>query len=29
MPDWVILVAVLAAWVVLQRWILPKFGLPT
>lgn len=29
MPDWVVLLAVLAAYIVLQKWILPKFGIPT
>ena len=29
MPDWVALVAVLVAYVVLVKWVLPKFGVPT
>ncbi len=24
-----ILVAVLAGWVILNRWVLPRFGIPT
>jgi hypothetical protein len=29
MPDWMILLAVLVGWVVLQKWVLPKFGVST
>jgi hypothetical protein len=29
MSDWMIFVAFLAAWIVLQNWILPRFGVPT
>jgi hypothetical protein len=29
MPEWITLVAVLAAYVVLIKWVLPKFGVPT
>lgn len=27
--EFLILVAVLAAWFVLNRWVLPRFGVPT
>jgi len=29
MPEWITLVAVLAAYVVLIKWVLPRFGVPT
>jgi len=29
MPDWVVLLLVLAGWLVLQTWLLPKLGVPT
>jgi hypothetical protein len=29
MPDWVLIVAVIAAYVVLMRWVLPAMGVPT
>ncbi|MGC8643826.1 MAG: hypothetical protein ACP5XB_28530 [Isosphaeraceae bacterium] len=29
MSDFLILGAVLAAWIVLNRWLLPKMGVPT
>jgi hypothetical protein len=29
MPEWVILVAVFAAYYALMRWILPRFGVQT
>jgi hypothetical protein len=29
MPEWLILLVVLAIYVVLMRWVLPKFGVPT
>jgi hypothetical protein len=29
MPDWLGLAIVLAAWVALQVWILPRLGVPT
>jgi hypothetical protein len=29
MSDWMIFVAFLAAWILLQNWILPRFGVPT
>jgi hypothetical protein len=29
MKDLLILVAFLAAWVLLQRWLLPRLGVPT
>jgi hypothetical protein len=27
--DWLLLVLVLGGWFALNRWILPKFGVPT
>jgi len=29
MPDWLTIVLFIAAWLILQRVILPKFGVPT
>jgi hypothetical protein len=29
MGDWLLPVGVLAAWLVLNRWILPAMGVPT
>jgi hypothetical protein len=29
MPEWVLLVIVLAAWLALMRWVLPRFGVGT
>jgi hypothetical protein len=29
MSDGLLLLALLAAWIVLQNWILPRFGVPT
>ena len=29
MPDWLMLPVVLAIYVVLMRWVLPRFGVPT
>jgi hypothetical protein len=29
MPDWVLGVALLIAYVVLTQWLLPKLGVPT
>ena len=29
MNDWLLMLAFLAAWVLLQRWILPRLGVPT
>ena len=29
MPEWVTLLAVLAVYVLLIKWVLPKFGVPT
>jgi hypothetical protein len=29
MPDWITLLAVLAAYVVLMKWVLPKLGVPS
>jgi hypothetical protein len=29
MPDWIMPLAVLIGYLVLMRWVLPKFGAPT
>ena len=29
MPEWAQLLLVVAAWLVLQRWVLPRFGVST
>ena len=29
MPDWLWLIAFLAAYIVLMRWVLPRLGVPT
>ena len=29
MPDWVVLLLVLAGWLLLQTWLLPRLGVPT
>lgn len=29
MSDWMLLLVFLAAWVLLQSWILPRLGVPT
>ena len=29
MPDWLWFIAFLVAYVVLMRWVLPRFGVPT
>jgi hypothetical protein len=29
MPEWVLPLAVLAAYIALMRWVLPRFGVPT
>jgi len=29
MKDLLILLAVLAAWILLNRWVLPRLGVPT
>lgn len=29
MPEWVLPVAVVAGYVVVMRWILPRMGVPT
>jgi hypothetical protein len=29
MSDWMVFLAFLVAWIVLQNWILPRFGVPT
>ena len=29
MNDWLEIIAIVAGWVVLQVWVLPKLGIPT
>jgi hypothetical protein len=29
MPEWMVLVLVLAGWIVLQAWVFPRLGIPT
>ena len=29
MPDWLIIVALIAAYFAVNRWLLPKLGVPT
>ncbi len=29
MPDWLVLLLVLAGWLVVQTWLLPRLGVPT
>jgi uncharacterized membrane protein len=29
MPEWVWLIAILAGYIVLTQWLLPKLGVPT
>jgi len=29
MPEWITMVAVLIGYLVLIKWVLPKFGVPT
>jgi hypothetical protein len=29
MPDWLWVIALLAAYIVLMRWLLPRLGVPT
>jgi hypothetical protein len=29
MPDWGWLVLIFVGWIVLQRWVLPRFGIQT
>jgi hypothetical protein len=29
MPDWLILILVMAGYFAVMRWVLPKFGVPT
>ncbi len=29
MPDWLVFILVLGGWFALQRWILPRLGVPT
>jgi len=29
MPEWITMLAVLIGYLVLMKWVLPKFGVPT
>ncbi len=29
MPDWIWVIGVFAAWLLLTQWLLPKLGVPT
>jgi hypothetical protein len=29
MPQWLLPLGVLALWIVLNRWVLPRMGVPT
>ena len=29
MPEWLMYVAFLAAYLVIMKWVLPRFGVPT
>ena len=29
MPDWLVMALVFVGYVVLMKWVLPKFGVPT
>jgi hypothetical protein len=29
MPDWLQVVLIIAGWIVLSRWVLPRLGVPT
>ena len=29
MPDWLILILIVAAYLALMKWVLPKLGVPT
>lgn len=29
MAEWLLPVLLIAAWIVLMRWVLPRFGVPT
>jgi hypothetical protein len=29
MPEWMWIIAVVLAWVVVSQWLLPKLGIPT
>jgi hypothetical protein len=29
MESWIGIIAVFAVWTILQRWVLPKLGVPT
>lgn len=29
MPDWVWMIAFIAAWLLLTQWLLPKLGVPS
>jgi hypothetical protein len=29
MPEWLQIVLLVGAWILLQRWLLPRLGVPT
>ncbi len=29
MPEWLVIIVLLAGYIVLMRWVLPRFGVPT
>lgn len=29
MPDWLLMLLLIAAWLFIQTWLLPKAGVPT
>jgi hypothetical protein len=29
MPDWIWMIAIIAVWLLLTQWLLPKLGVPT
>jgi hypothetical protein len=29
MPDWLVMALIFVGYVVLMKWVLPKFGVPT
>lgn len=29
MPDWLVMALIFVSYVVLMKWVLPKFGVPT
>jgi hypothetical protein len=29
MPDWIVIILIVAAYFVIMKWVLPRFGVPT